>query len=127
MIGAVIAAVLAIPAALFSLAGSTTLFAIALGTLVLCGTVTGLITSVALTVFIPNELRGLCIGLFIAVAGLIGFGIAPSLVTLVSSLMGGEQHLARALAGVGVGVSTVSLGAFLIAMRNAPVSSTEPV
>jgi MFS family permease len=126
LIGAIIAAVLAIPAALFSLAGSTTLFAIALGTLVLCGTVTGLITSVALTVFIPNELRGLCIGLFIAVAGLIGFGIAPSLVTVVSSLLGGEKHLATALAGVGVGVSIVSLGAFILAMRNAPVSATIP-
>lgn len=127
LIGAVIAAVLAIPAALFSLAGSTTLFAIALGTLVLCGTVTGLITSVALTVFIPNELRGLCIGVFIAVAGLIGFGIAPSLVTWVSSLLGGEQHLASALAGVGVAVSIVSLGAFVLAMRNAPLNATEPV
>jgi MFS family permease len=127
LIGAVIAAGLAIPAALFSLAGSTTLFAIALGTLVLCGTVTGLITSVALTVFIPNELRGLCIGIFIAVAGLIGFGIAPSLVTWVSSLLGGEQHLATALAGVGVAVSIVSLGAFVLAMRNAPLSATEPV
>jgi Na+/H+ antiporter NhaD/arsenite permease-like protein len=81
---------------------------------------------VALTVFIPNELRGLCIGLFIAVAGLIGFGIAPSLVTLVSSLLGGEKHLATALAGVGVGVSIVSLGAFILAMRNAPVSATIP-
>jgi MFS family permease len=120
LIGAVIAAVLAIPAALFPLAGSTTMFAFALGTLVLCGTVTGLITSVALTVYIPNELRGLCIGLFIAVAGLIGFGIAPSLVTLVSSLLGGEQHLAAALAVIGVTVSVVSLGAFVMAMRNAP-------
>ncbi|WP_338503558.1 MFS transporter [Sphingomonas kaistensis] len=127
LIGAVVAAVLAIPAALFPLSESTTTFAVALGTLVLCGTVTGLITSVALTVYIPNELRGLCIGLFIAVAGLIGFGIAPSLVTLVSSLLGGEQHLAIALAWVGVAVSIVSLGAFIIAMRNAPSHATKPV
>jgi len=127
LIGAVIAAVLAIPAALFPLSGSTVLFAIALGMLTLCGTVTGLITSVALTVFVPNELRGVCIGAFIAVAGLIGFGIAPSLVTLISSLLGGEQHLATALAGVGVAVSIVSLGAFAIAMRNAPAGATEPV
>ena len=127
LVGAVVAAALSIPAALFPVAGSTTMFAVALGLLVLSGTVTGLITSVALTVYIPNELRGLCIGAFIAIAGLIGFGIAPSLVTLVSSLLGGEQHLAAALAGVGVAVSIVSLGAFAIAMRNAPASATKPI
>ena len=66
-----------------------------LGVLMLCRHVTGLVTSVALTVLLPNELRGLSIGAFIAVAGLIGFGIAPSLVALVSKLLGGEQHLAR--------------------------------
>jgi MFS family permease len=120
LIGAVLAAVVAIPAALFPLTGSTVLFAVALGALVLCGTITGLVTSVALTVFIPNELRGLCIGGFIAIAGLIGFGIAPSLVTLVSSLLGGEQHLAISLAAVGGVVSVVSLIAFFIAMRNTP-------
>jgi MFS family permease len=124
LVGAVAAAILAIPAALFPIAGSTTLFAVALGALVLCGTVTGLITSVALTVYIPNELRGLCIGAFIAIAGLIGFGAAPSLVTAVSSLLGGEQHLAAALAGVGVAVSIVSLVAFVVAMRNAPDGAT---
>lgn len=127
LLGAVAAAVLAIPAALFPIAPSTTLFAIALGTLVLCGTVTGLITSVALTVFIPNELRGLCIGGFIALAGLIGFGLAPSLVTWVSSLLGGEQHLATALAGVAAVVSVFSLVAFIYAMRHAPAGTEEPV
>ena len=127
LIGAVVAAVLAIPAAIFPIAPDTTFFAIALGTLVLCGTVTGLVTSVALTVFIPNELRGLCIGGFIAIAGLIGFGIAPSLVTWVSSLMGGEQHLATALAGVAAAVSVFSLFAFIVAMRNAPDGTREPI
>ena len=66
------------------------------------GTITGLITSVALTVLLPNELRGLSIGAFIAIAGLIGFGIAPSLVTMVSTLLGGEAMLREALAIVGV-------------------------
>ena len=65
----------------------------------LCGTVTGLVTSVALTVLLPNELRGLCIGAFIAIAGLIGFGVAPSLVAW-------RQHAcsaAKAASGVGAG------------------------
>jgi predicted Co/Zn/Cd cation transporter (cation efflux family) len=76
-------------------------------------------------VLIPNELRGLCIGAFIAIAGLIGFGLAPTLVAAVSGVMGGEQHLGPALALVGVCVSLLSFLSFWIAMRRAPRSATE--
>ncbi|MES2174283.1 MAG: MFS transporter [Pseudomonadota bacterium] len=120
LIGAVIAAALGIPAALFPIMPGIPSFAVALGALMLCGTVTGLITSVALTVLLPNELRGLCIGAFIAIAGLIGFGVAPTLVTAISGLLGGEAHLGEGLATVGVSVSSVSVGAFWLAMRRAP-------
>lgn len=120
LIGAAIAAVLGVPAALFPLMPTVPLFAAALGVLVFCGTVTGLITSVALTVLIPNELRGLCIGALIAVAGLVGYGAAPTLVAAVSSLLGGERHLGQALAIVGVIVSIVSVWGFLLAMRRSP-------
>ena len=123
ILGAVIAAGLGIPAALFPLMPSITGFAIALGVLSLCGAVTGLVVSVALTVLLPNELRGLCIGAFIAVAGLIGFGLAPWILTRVSAFMGGETMLAEALAIVGVSVSTLSFLAFIMAMRRVP----EPV
>ncbi|WP_088182521.1 MFS transporter [Sphingobium sp. Z007] len=120
LIGAVIAAALGIPAALFPIMPGVPSFAVALGALMLCGTVTGLITSVALTVMLPNELRGLCIGAFIAIAGLIGFGVAPTLVTAISGLLGGEAHLGEGLATVGVSVSILSVGAFWLAMRRAP-------
>lgn len=122
LVGAVSAAAVGVPAALFALSSNIWLFGFALGVLVLCGTITGLIVSVALTVLLPNELRGLSIGAFIAIAGLIGYGVAPSLVTIVSSALGGEQHLAMALSIVGVTVSIVSVVAFWIAMRRAPVA-----
>lgn len=126
--GAVVAAAIGVPAALFPVAPTVPLFALAIGMLMLCGTITGLITSVALTVLIPNELRGLCIGAFIALAGLVGFGVAPSLVTAVSGLLGGEPHLGQALAIVGVGVSVISALAFAQARRHAPLSATrEPI
>lgn len=128
LLGAVIAAGVGVPAAMFPLMPDVMGFAVALGVLSTCGAVTGLVVSVALTVFIPNELRGLCIGAFIAVAGLIGFGLAPWLVTQVSALMGGEAMLAEALALVGVVVSALSFFAFLLAMRRAPVAvAEEPV
>lgn len=122
LLGAVIAAGMGVPAAMFPLMPSLTGFAIMLGLLSTCGAVTGLVVSVALTVFIPNELRGLCIGAFIAVAGLIGFGLAPWIVTQVSAAMGGEMMLAQALALVGAVVSALSFAAFLLAMRRAPHS-----
>ena len=124
LIGAVVAAGLGIPAALFPIMPGVPALAVMLGLLVLCGAVTGLVISVALTVLIPNELRGLCIGAFIAIAGLIGYGLAPWLVTLVSALLGGEAHLAMALTIVGVTVSTLSFFAFLLAMKRAPLSAT---
>jgi hypothetical protein len=83
---------------------------------------------VALTVLIPNELRGLCIGAFIALAGLVGFGVAPSLVAWVSGVLGGETHLGQGLAIVGTAVGVVSVMAFFQAMRRAPMSATvEPI
>ncbi|KQU46972.1 MFS transporter [Sphingomonas sp. Leaf339] len=125
LIGAVGAAVIGIPAALFPLSGSVPVFAIALGTLMLAGTITGLITSVAITVMLPNDLRGLCLGAFIAFAGLIGYGLAPPLVGWVSLLLGGEQHLAISLTIVGVTTSIAALGSFYIAMRRAPMAPTD--
>lgn len=120
ILGAVVAAGIGVPAAFFPLMPSVTTFAIALGVLALSGAVTGLVVSVALTVLLPNELRGLCIGAFIAIAGLIGFGFAPWIVTRVSAAMGGEHMLAEALALVGVSVSAISFFAFMLAMKRAP-------
>ena len=122
------AAVVGVPAALFAVAPSVPVFGVALGVLVLCGTITGLGTSVALTVLIPNEIRGLCIGAFIAVAGVIGYGIAPTLVTLVSTMLGGESHLGAGQAIIGVIVSAFAAIAFLMAIKAAPCSaSDEPI
>ncbi|MEO5493557.1 MAG: MFS transporter [Sphingomonas sp.] len=125
LIGATIAAGVGVPAALFPIMPSVPTFAIAFFVLMVSGAVTGLVVSVTLTVLIPNELRGLCIGAFIALAGLIGFGLAPWLVSVVSDVLGGEQHLAMALTIVGVTVSALSFGSFALAMHRAPLSAIE--
>lgn len=120
LLGAVIAAVVGVPAALFPLLPTATGVMLALGLLILAGTVTGLVTSVALTVLLPNEIRGLSIGAFISVAGLIGFGIAPPMVAVVSKPLGGEAALGLAQGLVGVAVSLLSVLGFWLAMRRAP-------
>lgn len=124
LLGALIAAAIGVPAALFPLMPSATTNIIVLGILVLAGTVTGLVTSVALTVMLPNEIRGLSIGAFISIAGLIGFGLAPPLVAMVSKPLGGEAQLGLAQALVGVAVSLLSVVGFWLAMRRAPVAPT---
>lgn len=118
--GAVLASLLALPAALFPLAPGVPGFAAALFLLLLGGTVTGLVTATALAVLLPNELRGLSVGSFIAIGGLIAFGGAPTLVVAISTLLGGESHLDEALAIVGLAVSVISCAGFLLAARNAP-------
>lgn len=127
LLGAVLAAAAGIPAALFPIAGSVPLFAVALGVLTVSGAVTGLVMAVALTVWLPNEVRGLTIGAFLAFAGLFGFGVAPPLVAFASDILGGEGYLSAALAMVAVATSVLGFVGFLLAMRNAPASSDEPI
>lgn len=127
IIGAVAAAIVGIPSALFPLMPSVLGVAVTIGCLMLAGSVTAIIASAALTVWLPNELRGLCIGAFIAIAGLIGFGIAPSLVTLVSAWLGGESHLNAALAIVGTVVSMMSVLGFAGTLKHAPTALPHPV
>lgn len=123
LLGAIIAAAIGVPAALFPLMPTATGNMLVLGVLILAGTVTGLVTSVALTVMLPNELRGLSIGAFISVAGLIGFGLAPPMVAVVSKPLGGEAALGLAQGLVGVAVSLLSVAGFWLAMKRAPEPS----
>jgi MFS family permease len=120
LFGAVIAAGLALPSALFPMAPSVAIFGIALFVFLLAGTITGLVTATTMAVILPNELRGLCVGAFIAFGGLIALGGGPTVVTMVSTLLGGEAHLAPALAIVGLVVSVAGFLGFFVAMRNVP-------
>jgi MFS family permease len=119
LIGSVIASAVSIPCALFPDAPSAPLYGLGFGMLLLCGMVANLVAQTATTVLIPNEARGLCIGISITLASLMGFGVAPTLIARVSILLGGERHLGQALAIVGVANSVVSFVAFMLAMRHA--------
>ena len=124
LIGSVIAAGISIPAALFPIAPSAPLYGLGFGMLLLCGMLANLVAQTATTLLIPNEARGLCIGISITIASLMGFGVAPTLIARVSILLGGERHLGMALAIVGTANSVVSFVAFMFAMRHAAVGST---
>lgn len=120
LISAVVASAIGVPAALFPLMPGVPGFAILLTALLLAGTATGLITATAIAVLVPNQFRALCLGSFVVVGSFIGFGVAPSLVTIISERVGGEGALAPALAGVGIVSSLLSLIAFALAAKAAP-------
>lgn len=124
---ALIAAVIALPASLYPIMPSTALFGVAFTLLMTSGTVAGLVTATAISVLVPNEERGLCLGAFMILGALIGIGVAPTVVTLASDAMGGESQLALSLTIVSVVIGFLSLAGFWLAMRNAPRPVAEVV
>jgi len=120
LIGAVVASAIGVPAALFPIITGVPAFGFVLFLLLMAGSMTGLITATAIAVLVPNEERGVCLGAFMILGALIGLGLSPMLVSLGSQALGGEAHLAPALAIVGVTTGLVSLGGFILAMINAP-------
>ena len=115
--GAVVAAALSIPGAFFPLMPTTAGFAVMLGLLALCGTVTGLVTATALAVLIPNEIRGVCLGAFMVVGSVIGLGLAPTMATGIAGLLGGEAYLRYGLTITTVATSLIAVIGFARAMR----------
>lgn len=125
LIGAVIASAIGVPAALFPIISGVPAFAVVLFLLLTAGAVTGLVTATAIAVLVPNEERGVCLGAFMILGSLIGLGLSPVLVSLGSQALGGEAHLAPALAVVGVVTGLISLTGFVLAMVNAPERPAE--
>jgi len=62
------------------------------------------------TIAVPNELRGLCMALVVACSVLVGTGIAPLIVSVVSGALGGASMAGQALTGICVMTSALSAG-----------------
>lgn len=118
LLGAVIAAALSVPGAFYPLMPTATGFAWMLLLFLTCGAITGLVTAAAISVLVPNEIRGVCLGAFIVVGAVIGFGVAPTMVALISDALGGENSIRYALAATGVATSAVAAIGFIAAMRS---------
>lgn len=120
LIGAVIAAVLSIPGALFPIMPDAASFALLLALLLTCGAITGLVTATAVAVLVPNEIRGVCLAAFMVLGSIIGLGIAPTMVTTISDALGGESAIRYGLAATGVVTSLAAAAGFFIALIKAP-------
>jgi MFS family permease len=119
LLGAVVAATLSIPGAFFTLMPSVEGFAWLLLLLLTCGAVTGLVTSAAITVLVPNEIRGVCLGAFIVIGAIVGFGVAPTLVTVIAEILGGDQALRYGLAVTSATASAIAALGFASALLRA--------
>lgn len=117
LLGTVIGAGLSVPAALFPMMPSVTAFAVLFTLLLTAGAIASIASTAAIAVLIPNELRGISISIFTAIALLMSFGVAPSLVSVGAQVMGVGANIGVPLTIVGVGTSVIGLIAFGMAMR----------
>ncbi|WP_428311435.1 MFS transporter [Hydrocarboniphaga sp.] len=118
---ALIAVCIGIPTSLYPLMPTVAGFALMLCLLLLAGTTINLVATTAITVLIPNEERGVCMASFGIINSVVGLSLAPTLVTVASSAMGGEQHLGASLAITGFVTGVLSLIGYVFAYRNAPL------
>jgi MFS family permease len=112
---------LSVPAALFALvpgiAAASILF-------ILFITLANSISVMGTTLFIvvmPNELRGLSVGILTAACVLIGTGLAPMMVSELAQMMGGPIRVGEALSYLCVATSLVAAGAFVLGRRFVPL------
>ncbi|MEA1652770.1 MFS transporter [Nitrospirillum sp. BR 11164] len=117
--GAMGGAALSVPAALFALAPGVPLFALLLALLMVAGAIVAVGVASAITLLVPNHLRGLCLGLMSALGVFISLGLAPSIVSLLAQALGGEEHLPLALALEGAVASLAGVLTFRRALRAA--------
>jgi predicted MFS family arabinose efflux permease len=73
------------------------------------------------TVVVPNELRGLCIGVLMGIGTSIAFGVAPVLVAMLSGALGGPPTIGLSLGVVCATASVICAVACVMGRGNVPV------
>lgn len=100
LVPAVIAALAIAPLSLFGMAYSVPLFAVMLTAHIFTGAVIATLGVIAITLNIPNEVRGLALGTSTLLTAIFASATAPPLIALVSSSLGGESQLGIAIAAL---------------------------
>jgi MFS family permease len=100
-------ALLSTVAGLFAVMPSVSSTALLLALFGLCGSAISVMVVTFTVVALPNELRGICMAINYTAGAALGFGIAPLLVSLLSSSLGGIPALGESLALVCTATSLV--------------------
>lgn len=118
---ALVAVLAAAPLGCFGLAPTVPLFAAMLGLSLFCNTVVQMVGVFAFTLNLPNEIRGIGLGVYTLVTALLGNATAPAAIALVSRVLGGEAMLGQAVAIVSVPSAILSALFFGLAVRGQAV------
>jgi MFS family permease len=100
----------------------TVLGALAFLSIMTVGNAISVMTTTLALVVVPNELRGLCIGLFTASGAILGVALAPLTVSLLSGAIGGPTMIGHALAVVGATTAALGTATFAFGRRYLPRS-----
>jgi MFS family permease len=114
----VILALLCIPAALFAVVPSMAWASALLILFMALGGMTSVMVTPLMTILLPNELRGLCMTTVLAVCLLLGLGVAPLTVSLLSASLGGPAKIGLALSAVCMVTGALAAGMFLFSLRH---------
>ena len=101
LLPAVIACVISAMTATYALMPSVTGFAWVFGLNLASGFIVTIVCLTALTLDLPNELRGVTFGLYTLINAFIGISLAPTAVALTDRALGGDQTLGWAIAVIG--------------------------
>lgn len=113
---------LATPMALFPVMSSVHGFAALLGMLLLLGSSASVISFAAMTLLIPNRLRGVSISVVVGINFVFGLGVAPTLVSVLAQALGSGTDIRVPLMAIGLVAGASSLCAYLVAIRAARMS-----
>lgn len=106
----------AIPALLIFTTATSLPFALfAYGVLSFCLTLAAPASLAGIQMLTPDRLRGVVTSMFLAVTSLVGIGLGPALIGLLTDSLGGPQFLARALT---LALPAVALVAALLALAS---------
>lgn len=118
LVPALIGALLSAPLSLFALASSVPVFAVTLALNIVMGAVVATVGMVAVTMNVPNEVRGLAIGSNFFVSSVFGTATAPVAIAWLSTVFGGEAKLGLAIATIGVPSGLLAALFFALAVRD---------
>lgn len=119
---------ISVPAGLFAVAPGEISTVASLLIFMTIGSAIGVIVTTLYTIIIPNEVRGLCLSSLWTTGALLGLGVAPMAVSVLSSTMGGPSKIGAALATVCVSSSALGAGAFALGRRHIPANTrTSPL
>lgn len=122
---AVVASALCAPTAFMATMPDALWFAVFAALFLLVASVAIAVPVISISFRIPNELRGLCVGLYVVLVALAGMVGAP-MVGALSTAMGGDMMLGWAIAAVGAPASLLAAFSLWFASR-APAKTSTPM